>query len=119
MVDDDPVFLRAASLLLEQEGIDVVAIAQTGADARRYSYDLRPDVVLVDVALRGDNSFDLARELTAGELDGDPKVILISNYSEEDIRDLISGSPALSFLAKSELSGLAIREILTAAGGPE
>ena len=116
-VDDDPVFLRAARVLLEQQGIDVVAVALTGAEARRYSQELRPDVVLVDVALHGENGFDLARRLTAGGGDGDPKVILISNYSADDFRDLIADSPALSFLSKTDLSGEAIRAILSVAGG--
>ena len=115
-VDDDPVFLRAARVLLERQGIDVVAVASTGAEARRYSLELRPDVVLVDVALHRESGFDLARELTVGREDGAPKVILISNYSADDFRDLIADSPALSFLSKTDLSGEAIRAILTSAG---
>lgn len=116
-VDDDPVFLRAARVLLERQGIDVVAIASTGAEARRYSQELRPDVVIVDVALRGESGFDLARQLTAGGDTANPEIILISNYSADDFRDLIEDSPALSFLSKTDLSGDAIRAILTVVGG--
>ena len=115
-VDDDPVFLRAACVLLERQGIDMVAVASTGAEARRYGQELRPDVVLVDIGLHGENGFDLARQLTAGGAHGDPKVILVSNYPADDFRDLIADSPALSFLSKADLSGAAIRTILTIPG---
>jgi DNA-binding NarL/FixJ family response regulator len=115
-VDDDPIFLRAARVLLERQGIDVVAVASTGAEARRFSRELLPEVVLVDVALHGESGFDLAHQLTAEGGNGDPKIILISNYSADDFRDLIADSPALSFLSKTDLSGDAIRSILPLAG---
>ncbi len=116
LVDDDPYFLWAAPIMLEREGIDVVAAAATCAEARRYSEDLRPDVVLVDIALRGESGLGLARQLTAGDTDGDPQVILMSNYSPDDLGDLMADSPAIPFLSKTDLSGAAIRAILTEAG---
>ena len=52
IVDDSPAVLRGASELLEGEGIAVVGVAATSAEALRLIEGLKPDVVLVDIDLR-------------------------------------------------------------------
>lgn len=108
IVDDNDSFLDAARVVLEREGLNVVGVATAGAEALKRVEELRPDVVLVDIALRGESGFDVARRL--GE-DG-PVVILISTRSEADFADLIADSPAAGFVPKSELSASAIERIL-------
>ena len=51
LVDDNEAFLEAASLLLEREGVTVVGVASTIAEALRQARVLRPDVILVDIGL--------------------------------------------------------------------
>jgi len=116
IVDDSSHFLTAARALLEREGIAVVGVASTSAEALRRAEELRPDVALLDVDLGNESGFELARRL-ASETSLEPSsVILISTYAEEDFADLIAASPAAGFLSKSNLSARAIREILGATG---
>ena len=117
LVDDNHEFLRAARDLLEHQGISVVGVATTGAQARRSCHELKPDVALIDIDLGEENGFDVARQIAGGEGMEPPRVILISVYSGEDFADMIAESPALSFLPKAGLSGAAIRGILTRASG--
>lgn len=112
IVDDNREFLRAARDLLEREGISVVGTAETGDQARDSSRELKPDVVLVDIDLGGDNGFDVARQIAGDAGSGVPQVIFISIYSGEDFAEMIAESPALAFLPKAGLSGAAIRGIL-------
>jgi CheY-like chemotaxis protein len=116
IVDDSEEFLRAARDLLEREGISVVGIASNGAEARRQTRELQPDVALVDIDLGEENGFDLARQLAGGEGPEPPRVIFISTYSGDDFAEMIAESPALEFLPKPALSGAAIRDILARAG---
>ncbi|MDQ3865393.1 MAG: response regulator transcription factor [Actinomycetota bacterium] len=114
IVDDSRGFLDAARTLLEREGIDVVGVASTSAEALRRADDLEPDLVLVDISLGGESGFDLARRL-AGEPPRDrPRVMLISTHPEAEFADLIETSPAIGFLPKSELSASAILDKLPA-----
>jgi len=53
IVDDDRLFLEAAHDLLEREGLRVVGVAATAAEALRRAEELRPEVVLVDIMLGG------------------------------------------------------------------
>jgi two-component system, NarL family, nitrate/nitrite response regulator NarL len=111
LVDDNESFLTAASGLLEDEGLTVVGMASTGAEAHALAAQLAPDVILLDILLGGESGFDLARTLVT-EHNPTPAVILISTHAEADFADLIASSPALGFLPKSELSADPIRRIL-------
>jgi CheY-like chemotaxis protein len=117
IVDDNQDFLRAARELLERDGINVVGVVSTGAQAYRAYRELEPDVVLVDIELGEETGFEVARQLAGQVSSRQPRVILISSYSEDDFQDLIADSPAVSFLPKEGLSGTAIRSILARAGG--
>ena len=108
IVDDSEPFLDAARLLLEREGVLVVGVATTSAEALRLEEELRPDVVLVDIRLGDESGFDLARRLTG-------KVILISTYAQSEYADEIAASPAAGFIPKARLSA---SEILRVTGAP-
>jgi DNA-binding NarL/FixJ family response regulator len=114
IVDDNGGFLEAARTLLEREGLTVVAVASTIAEAVGAVETFRPDVVLIDVSLGEESGFDLARRIHAN--DGDRAVvILISTRSEADLVDLVAVSPAAGFLSKSRLSAAAVRGFLDGA----
>jgi CheY-like chemotaxis protein len=111
IVDDNPDFLDAARTLLEREGLTIVGVASTAADALRESEALRPDVVLVDVLLGEESGFELTRRLV-GDPAHEATVILISTHSAADFAELVALSPAAGFLSKSKLSADAIRGLL-------
>jgi two-component system nitrate/nitrite response regulator NarL len=64
IVDDSPRFLHAARGLLERQGIRVVGVASTGAEALQQATQLRPDITLLDINLGGESGFDLALRLS-------------------------------------------------------
>jgi DNA-binding NarL/FixJ family response regulator len=112
IVDDSDLFLETASALLEQEGVTVVGVASSTAEALQQARALQPDVILVDIGLGDESGFDLARLLASDGQVGSTRVILISTRDEADYSELIAESPADGFLAKSELSARAIARIL-------
>ena len=114
LVDDNAAVLSSARTLLDQQGVKVVGTASTSAEVLRMAAALRPDVVLVDIALGEENGFELARRLTEDNQDneGAMAVIMISSAAESDYADLVAESPAAGFLAKAELSAEGICRIL-------
>lgn len=110
VVDDYAPFLEAASNLLQLQGIAVVGVATTSAEALRRADELRPEVILVDINLGAESGFELAEQL---HRDGrSAPVILISTHAEQDFADMIAASPAVGFLCKTALSPSAIRDFL-------
>ena len=112
IVDDNRLFLEAARVLLERQGLSVVGVALAAAEALSQAEELEPALVLVDIRLAEENGFELARDLAQQDRGGGTAVILISTHAEADFADLIAESPARGFLAKSELSAEAIGRIL-------
>jgi CheY-like chemotaxis protein len=112
LVDDNSAFVETARLLLAREGVVVAGTASSSAEALRQARALRPDVVLVDIALGDENGFDLARRLAGSGTGPGTVVIMISTRAGADYADLVADSPAAGFLAKDELSAAAIQRIL-------
>jgi two-component system, NarL family, nitrate/nitrite response regulator NarL len=107
IVDDNAHFLEGAASLLSREGLDVVGVASSGAEAIRLVAEFRPDVTLVDIDLGEEDGLELARELSDIS-----RVILVSTHSQEDFAELIAASPALGFVPKTRLSAQTIRDLL-------
>jgi CheY-like chemotaxis protein len=112
IVDDSADFVDAARGLLECEGITVIGVASTSADALRLFEESRPDVTLVDINLGGESGFELAEQLHQAAAQTPSPVILISTHAAQDFAEMIETSPAVGFVSKSALTGSAIRELV-------
>ena len=110
IVDDHPSFRASARVLLEAEGFEVVGEAVDGLGGLEAARRLRPDVVLLDVALPDIDGFDVAARLTANGTA--PAVILVSSRDPSDFGPLVSRSGARGFVPKGELSGDRLEALL-------
>jgi CheY-like chemotaxis protein len=111
LVDDSTRFLEAASKLLEAQGLAVVGVACSSAEALARVRELEPDVTIVDVHLKDESGFDLAWQLATS--DGvSTSTILVSTRSESELGELVAVTPVLGFISKTELSADAIRDVL-------
>jgi DNA-binding NarL/FixJ family response regulator len=110
IVDDNEPFLDSARRLLESDDLHVVGTATTAAQAIQLADERRPDIALVDVELREEDGFDVARQLVTAR--PELRVIMISTHSEDDLANLVAHSPALGFLAKSRLTPAAVRALV-------
>jgi DNA-binding NarL/FixJ family response regulator len=112
IVDDNPDVLRAASDLLEGQGVGVVGVAKNSKEAVSLMKRHEPDVMLIDIDLGLESGFDLARRLGQTFRNARSRIIMISTRDEADYAHLVAASPAIGFLAKSDLSAPAIRRLL-------
>jgi CheY-like chemotaxis protein len=111
IVDDNVEFLATVHRLLEQGGMVVVGEATSGAEAVQRARDHDPDVILVDVELGDESGFEVVEQLSAvGGLRA--SLVLVSAHERGDLSDLLETSPAVGFLAKSDLTARRIAELL-------
>jgi DNA-binding NarL/FixJ family response regulator len=108
IVDDHPSFRATARMLLESEGYTVVGEAPDGMTAIAQAGALTPEVVLLDINLPDLDGFEVADRLR----DPPSQIVLISSRDAADYGTCIEGSGARGFIAKGELSGLALKEVL-------
>jgi DNA-binding NarL/FixJ family response regulator len=83
LVEDHVALRKGVELLLRSEGLSVIGVA----DDVDYAYELvnrrKPDVVVVDIGLRGRSGLELARRLLAE--DRDAGVLLYSGSMDRDV----------------------------------
>jgi DNA-binding NarL/FixJ family response regulator len=111
IADDNARFRVRARRLFEAEGYTVVAEAADGEAALEAARGVRPDVVLLDVALPDMSGLVVAERL-AREPDP-PAVVLTSTHEAADFGDRIYRCGARGFVPKTELSGEALAALLS------
>ncbi len=112
IVDDHDAFRASARILLEAEGLSVVAEADTGEAALETLENATCDILLLDVHLPGIDGFEVARSIT--DRGGDaPAIVLVSNRELNELGvDRVAACGARGFVPKSALCRCAIDELV-------
>ena len=110
IVDDHPSFRASARAILEAEGFEVVGEAEDVASALAAARELCPEIVLLDVQLPDGSGFDVASKLT--ENGRTCAVVLVSSRDRADYGSLVDESGAIGFIAKADLCGSAVAELV-------
>lgn len=110
IVDDHAHFRRTLRRALERDGWTIAGEAEDAAGALRAARELEPDVVVLDVGLPDGSGLDVARRLR-DELPA-LAVVVVSTQDPGDYAELAAAAGARGFLAKAELDGAALAELL-------
>ena len=110
IVDDHADFRQSARALLEAEGFDVIGEAGGSDEAVAEVERLRPEVVLLDIQLPGDDGFVVAERLAAEAYGA--TVVLISSREAAAYGPRLDTAAAHGFIVKRLLSGDALAALL-------
>jgi len=97
LVDDSAMARRSARQILESAGY-VVAEAEDGLVALERYFLEKPDLVLLDLVMKGMNGLDVLTKLT--EMDGDARVVVVSADVQDSSRQLAAAAGAAGVLNK-------------------
>ncbi|WP_030434428.1 response regulator [Actinoplanes subtropicus] len=99
VIADDQALVRAGfRMILMADGIDVVAEAETGAEAVEAVRRTGPDVVLMDIRMPAMDGIEAARRILAGE--EPPRVIMLTTFDLDNYVYAALGLGASGFLLK-------------------
>jgi two-component system nitrate/nitrite response regulator NarL len=115
IVDDHAGFRSRARALLQVGGFQVVGEAGDGTSAIAAGRDLHPDVILLDIQLPDISGFEVADRLLRDPVP--PAIVLISSRDAADYGDRLDQSGARGFIAKADLSGRALTDVLARSDG--
>lgn len=108
IVDDHAGFRASARALLQAGGqLDVIGEATTGAEAVDASLRLRPDIVLLDIALPDTDGFAVCETILQDDT-FPPVVVFVSSRSASAYGARLDASRARGFIPKDELSPTAV-----------
>ncbi|MBC8009580.1 MAG: response regulator transcription factor [Burkholderiales bacterium] len=116
LAEDHIIMRQGISALLEADGhFSLVGGAKTGREAVDMALALRPDVIVMDIAMPVLNGLEATRQIIAANPAA--RILILSAHSDDAYIKRLSQAGVLGFLAKQtsvETLALAIREI---AGG--
>ena len=113
LAEDHEIVRQGLRKLLEAEGdIEVTGEAATGREAVALTKKLRPDVVVMDIAMPLLNGLEATRQIRLAV--PDTKVLILSAHSDDAYVEQVAALGAAGYLIKQTSAGLlsqAIREV--------
>ena len=114
LIADDHMVVREGlrKLLEAEEGIEVVGEAATGRKAVELTQKLRPDVVVMDIAMPQMNGLEATRQIR--KADPNAKVLILSAHSDDAYVTSVAALGAAGYLIKQTSAHFlseAIREV--------
>jgi two-component system chemotaxis response regulator CheY len=85
IVEDSAMMRKIITKELVNAGHTIVGEASNGAEAVEMYQRLRPDVVTMDITMRGMDGFTAAQEIL--NIDPAAKILILSNLNEDKYRD--------------------------------
>jgi len=115
VVADDHQGVRDAVTALLREPFEIVAVVDNGASAIDAALRLRPDVVVLDVAMPGLDGFQTAERIAASAPTA--RVVFLSNYATDDFVLAGVSRGASAFVPKAHLSRALVPAVRHALAG--
>ena len=116
LVEDHVVVSQSLSKLLEAEGrFAVVGEARTGRDAVTLAASLKPDVILMDIALPVLNGLGATQQILAANPAA--RVLVLSAHSDNVYVERMIAAGAVGFIEKQTSARILIQAILEVAQG--
>jgi DNA-binding NarL/FixJ family response regulator len=115
LLADDHTIVREGlrALLAADDGIQVVGEAHNGREAVEMTQSLRPDVVVMDIAMPLLNGLEATRQILAAH--PGTKVVILSAHSDDAYIDRVISVGAVGFLIKqtsAQILAKAIHEVM-------
>ncbi len=99
LADDHLVVRQGLRALLQAEpDIEIVGEAETGRQAVQLARSLKPDVVVMDIAMPELNGIEATRKITSEVPDS--RVLILSSYSDEEYIGKLAEAGAAGYLLK-------------------
>jgi len=99
-VDDSSFMRKRIAGAVERAGHQVVGQARDGQEGIEMYRSLKPDMVIMDVTMRGMDGIEAVRNIR--QVDGEARVVFMSLVSDERIQQEAMKLGALAWLGKDE-----------------
>ena len=87
IVDDSSMMRKLITRTLTSIGCDIVGQASNGAEALELYKELKPELVTMDITMRGMDGFETAKGII--EFDSQARILFLSNLDDDKYRDMV------------------------------
>lgn len=100
IVDDSSIMRKMIRKTLEPEGHVVVGEARSGSEAVELYKSLQPDLVTMDITMRGMDGFTAAKEIL--DFDDEAQILFLSNLNKEEYGENAERLGAVGYFNKRQ-----------------
>ncbi len=105
LIVDDSAFMRSRiRRRIREAGMEVAGEAREGDEAATRYAELRPDVVSMDLTMRGTDGIEGSRSIL--EIDPQAKIVLFSIVDDQEVLERARASGVLEIVHKSRMGDL-------------
>jgi DNA-binding NarL/FixJ family response regulator len=116
LAEDHAIVRQGLSALLNRDGhIKIVGEAKTGREAVELAKSLKPDVILMDIAMPVLNGLEATKQILAA--DPTAKIIILSAHSDDEYIERTTAAGVSGFLEKQSSSEILTKAISEVAKG--
>ncbi len=98
IVEDSIMMRRVIAKALREAGHTIVGEASSGIQALELYEKLKPDLVTMDITMRGMDGITAAKEIM--DIDKDARILILSNLDDEKYREEVERIGALGLVNK-------------------
>jgi len=98
IVEDSNMMRRVIAQVLKEAGHDIVGEAGSGAEALELYSQLQPDLVTMDITMRGMDGITAAKEIMQRYKNA--RILILSNLDEDKYRDEVDRIGAIGLVNK-------------------
>src|SRR3954469_12055350 len=100
LLADDHTVVRQGlkSFLSTEPGLKVVGEAADGKEAVRLAHKLKPNVILLDIAMPVLNGLEATRQICAE--DPNARIVILSSHNDDEYVEELTGAGAIGYLLK-------------------
>lgn len=110
LVEDHPMFREHLAQLIDRDlGFSVCGEADNISDALRLIHDLKPDVAIVDITLKGSSGLELVKNIKAQGIE--LNVLVLSMHDEDLYAERALRAGAKGYITKNEASTEVVKAI--------
>jgi len=100
IVDDSSIMRKMLIKALKEAGHEIIGEASSGNEAIDLYEKLHPDLVTMDITMRGMDGISAAGEII--KMDSDAKVLILSNLDEDKYREKVKNVGAIDLINKQK-----------------
>jgi len=100
LIEDDPIQVMILGTKIEMEGMSYFA-ASNGNDALNLAISKKPDIILSDIILGGENGLDIIGKIKEEKKTKDIPVIVFTNYTDKLAMERAGELGVIEYITKS------------------
>lgn len=104
IIDDDPLVVNSLKMIVEANGIEVIATGGDGGEALKLYETHSPDMVLMDIRMKEVNGIEATKNILS--FDSNAKILLITTFQDEEYIDAALKLGCRGYILKENIKGI-------------